>query len=159
VAHELRSGEAQRLLLGHFVVSSGGTFRGACHQRLQKLVADLRTLFIDVFRPGEARRAGVRVGEINVAALRAEEARAAAHVRITDENVSRHIWAGRAALVGDDGADARIHDVAGDHAARVDDVRGEGVLVDDVVVHRAHHRDVLHHLRGLAEVLVSPALL
>ena len=55
--------------------------------------------------------------------------------------------------MGDDGADAGIGDIAGDHAAGVDEIGGEGVLVDDVVVHSAHDGDVFHEPGGLAEVL------
>jgi hypothetical protein len=52
-------------------------------------------------------------------------------------------------------ADRRIDGVAADHAAGVDEVRGERVLVDDLMVHRADRRDVLHELGRARQVLAE----
>ena len=43
----------------------------------------------------------------------------------------------------DDGTDGRIHHVAAGHATGVNEVRGERVFVDDLVVHGADGRDAV----------------
>lgn len=55
--------------------------------------------------------------------------------------------------MGDDGADGGVAGAAADGAGGVDEVGGDGVLVDDVVVHRADGGDVLHEAGGFGEVL------
>ena len=153
VTHEIRSSETQGFCLGHHVIPHRTVLRHARSQRLQQLLPHARALGIHEGWPGESRGARVGVGEIDIARLRAQETRTTAHIRIADQHVGRHLAAGRAAFVSNDGADAWVDGIAGNHAPRVHDVRGESVLVDDLVIHRAHDGHVFHDLRRVAQML------
>ena len=106
-------------------------------------------------RTGETRGPGLRVHQVNIAVLHAEETRAAAHVREADEHVGRDLRVDGPAAVRDDRAERGVEGVAADHAARVDQVRGESVLVDDLVLHRANGRHVLHQLGRTRKVFAD----
>jgi hypothetical protein len=124
--------------------------------RAEELLAVSGAVLADVRRAGEPGRPGGRVGEVDVAVLRAEEAGPAADVRVADEDVRRYVGAGRAALVGDDRPDRRVGDRAADRPPGVDEVRGEGVLVDDLVVDRPDGGDPIHQSGHLRQVLAHP---
>jgi hypothetical protein len=148
-------GEAQGLALGGAVLGDHGFGSGARLQWLEQRLAARGALGIDIVRAGEPRRTALGVGQVNEAGLRAEESGAAADIRIAHEHVGRHIGTGGAQFVGDDGADGRVGDAAADHAPGVDDIGGEGMLIDDVVIHGAHNGEALGQPRGQRQMLTK----
>ena len=153
VAHELGAGEAEGFALGGFVVGHGGGFSDALLQGAEEFFPGGDALAGDVLGAGEAGGAGSGVGEVDVAMFSAEEAGAAAGAGVANEHVGGHFGVHGAALMGDDGADGGVAGAAADGACGVDEVGGDGVFVDDVVVHRADGGDLLHEAGGLGEVL------
>src|SRR5690606_19786817 len=90
--------------------------------------------------------------QVEETSLGTEETRAAREVGVPDEYVGRHTLGRRTAFMGDDRAERGINRRAADIAPRVHAVRGGGMLVDDVVVHRAQGGDVLHQLGAARQV-------
>jgi len=155
VTHERRTRQTEGLLLRRRVFLDGRTARGAFTEGFEQREAGVLAVGRDFARGRETVRAGLGVDEVDVAVLDAEEARAAAHVRVADEHVGRDGRVGGAATVRDDRADGRVDGVAADHAAGVHEVRGERMLVDDLVVHRADRGDVLHQLGRARQVFAE----
>ena len=134
MAHEVGSSESERFALGVGVIGEGGSIVGFWGNGLEEFAS---TLLRFVGHPGwlgEACRACFGVHEIDVPVLDSEEPWATAHVGVADEHVR---WDGGicgTAFVRDDGADGRVDGVTADHASGVDEVGGECVFVDDLVV-------------------------
>ena len=155
VAHEGRARQAEGFLLRGRVFLDGRAAGGRLTEGFEQGQPCVLAVGRDLGRGRETVRAGLGVDEVDIAVLDAEEAGAAAHVRVTDEHVGRDGRVGGAAAVRDDGADGRVDGVAADHAAGVHEVRGERMLVDDLMVDRADRGHVLHQLRRAGEVLAE----
>ena len=155
VAHEGRARQAEGFLLRGRVFLDGRAAGGRLTEGFEQGQPCVLAVGRDLGRGRETVRAGLGVDEVDIAVLDAEEAGAAAHVRVTDEHVGRDGRVGGAAAVRDDRADGRVDGVAADHAAGVHEVRGERMLVDDLMVDRADRGHVLHQLRRAGEVLAE----
>jgi hypothetical protein len=153
VPHEAGTGETQGLALDLGAIGERDIAGRTLLQRREEALARFGPREVDAIGRRETGGARLGVDEVDVAVFRPEEARAAAHARVTDQQIRGQIAAHGAALVGDDGAERRIDRAAAHGPAGVDEIRGERVLDAELVVHGAHGGDVLGEAGRLREVL------
>ena len=155
VFHETGAGEAKGFSLGLLIIGERGHGWNVLFKSVEEIFSRFDPVCVDMFGAREAGGAGFHVGEINVAMVRSEEAGTPAHIGKANEHVGGNGWIGGTALMGHDGTDGRVGGGAAGGTSGVDEVRGDGVLVNEVVMTGTDGGDLFHAPGELREVLAD----
>ena len=156
-AGELGTAELQALLNHRIVIREPRVSRRgrSLAQSAQQRFAPRLPLWSDAVGAREPSRSLARIGQIEVTVARAKKPRAAGNIRISDQHVGRHPINQGPSFVRDRRAERRIGHRAINGTPRVHTIGRGGVLINHIVVHRAHGSHAIHQRRETMEVLAD----